>query len=406
MRRLKQGLAVLGMILLFTACGGDPEPQATTQTAIPATQQTEKTTVSETEATAAETEQVTEADTEETTTDPYVLKELEGISFHLVDEYHGTKEDAGWETNQLISNTQAYLSENYSECTILTIAVSYTDRFTTNHITMEFEDTTGKPLDYTTALYEISDGQERYDDSGSWAAEREDGTMVQLFRLRIGGNVSANDLVAHIVYDDEAGSSVDKTLEKEMTFEELQSIFRRELDPWEDEVHYADMINKIKGRYYMVFPTRWGESTSTTGITIDGTYKHYSTEGYYFMFIPLQGAAYPMDIKEEDVELEAEPDEKYGIGVSDNWPNGKAVIQDRGTMFSIQLTYLADQDADWFVNWDNLSEEEKNGCSDVWNFANEKRYEKSLNTVLLFPDGDGGKTKISGTIPRSFNTVN
>ena len=408
MKNLKTSIAVIGMMFLLTACGSEPEQNTTIQqitTTEYTTEYVTETLTTEEITTEDVTEIVTEAKTEETTTNQTTLDKLNEISVSIVDEFHGTKEDAGWVDNQFIDSNQTYLSENYNECTILTLAAHYPDRLSFKHTKVQFNDSTGKTLDYVSKLYEISDRSEQYDDSCNWYIEQEDGSVYWLLRIRIGGNIESKDIVAHISWDDELETSIDKNITTITSFEELQPIFVRNAISNEDDANNKiQTIYKIQGKYYMVVPTHWGESSSSCSRNINGEMKHYSTEGYYFMFIPLQGSA-KVDISEEGVDFESEPDTKYNIGVSNNWESRKSVIHNRGTMFSVALTYLADEDANWYANWDSLSEEEKNGCSSVYNFANEKRFEKSLKTYMTFPDGDGGITKILGAIPRRFNTV-
>ncbi|MBQ8297878.1 MAG: hypothetical protein IJX77_08860 [Ruminococcus sp.] len=244
-------------------------------------------------------------------------------------------------------------------------------------------------------LITTTDGQELLQTSYDtmWSDSDEDGSVWIVERIRIPGEYDIADLEFKLIYDDDYDTTVSKPLSNTMTFEELSEkcYWQEDVNPnWED-AEEAEMYNpihrtyiyKIKGRYCMV-DNAFGDSSGSKSSS-DGTKIEYG--GIDFEIIPLEGSIGSF-IEEADIQVESGNTETYMWSEFHEYENRKT-----NDFIDVRICCKV-SDADWYVNWDSLTEEERQLKSSVDDLiAKYFRYE-ARETFLLLPDGEGGTTRI------------
>lgn len=410
MKKLKISIAVISMMLLLTACGNEQEQITTTQQ-ITTTEYVTETLITE-EITSKETEVVTEQETEEITTESSTLSnseqktldEMTNIKVSLLDEYHGTFEDAGWN-----NVWQRSTFEEFKDSTILSLYVEFPNKIISKNANYTFVNSNGEDIKATTATYEISNYSEQYHFSEYWiSSSQEDDAVYGVMRVKIGGNVKPEDVAIKFLYDENENMSVIKTISDITTFEAIRDkvcyneYINEKVYPIEAEkynkVNYTYLYN-IKGVWCIVEPSSWGYSTGAS--YRNG--KDWETISYNIFITPLQGPVKATLFEDKEITSDnINPDEsmkdssiynKYGVGILVD----KA--RNRGTTYSINLEYLIDSNSDWYKNFDSLSSEEKGEYESLNGFVKYLRREQGRRLRLQLPDGEGNLTQIPCILP-------
>ena len=377
--------------LLLTGCGS-AEPQTTdskntTTTEVTTTESTSKeevvTTIeSEQSDESTQPEESTQSEEEIANIKKNNLEYLNKMDIYLLDVYHGSADDA-----KLMYDVPFGYADEFQDATEATIVT----------VGINFNTTTTKWLNNITL---VDNNGEEYHCNGNdtqWVTEDDDEHKWGIIRFRVNGTYDINDMHLKLDYDDDFGTTVTKDLDQEGSYEffEDNMYWHEDVNPYYEDAEEAEQYNPIKHSYLQKINGIWCFVDEYMGTSGGDAYIEEVTEEQLrycdreFMIIPIEGKLGPV-LTEDTISLESGNTKPYTFTYLYDYDS-----KDLGDY--IQLYLCCYKSADFYENWDNMTDEEKCFKDSTDTLFDKYMRQEARESYLILPDGNNGTIKLDCT---------